>query len=107
MAGLLQKALAGGTKWEKEDLLNVMYWIRHIISIACGIAWGVAGMEGMESFLLYQIICVVGVSSYYRSFLRIDEEDFGGHMVLIGEGAGPGTAIFVIFWMLVSSGLAA
>lgn len=39
--------------WRKSDLLDVIYTLRQILGIVCGIIWGIAGLTGMPAILLF------------------------------------------------------
>lgn len=96
---------AGDVVWEKDELLDVLYWWRQLIGLILGFVWGVIPMGGWISFVCYLGIAVAFTVMFYRSYLRIDEEEFGGFSELIQEGFGPSTALFMLTWVCTFSSI--
>ncbi|KAK9829961.1 hypothetical protein WJX72_008885 [[Myrmecia] bisecta] len=88
--------------WEKEEMLDAIYWLRHLLALPCGIVWGVAGLTGAYALLSFVALMGVATLAWYRT-QGIDEEDFGGHQVLQAEGLGPATALFLLTWIITYS----
>ncbi|KAK3703966.1 hypothetical protein QZH41_009889 [Actinostola sp. cb2023] len=43
-----KKALKSGSKWEdKEEFLDVIYWLRQILAVLLGITWGIVPLKGI------------------------------------------------------------
>lgn len=93
----------GDAKWEKEELLDVLYWWRQIFGLLCGVIWGIVPLLGLISFFLYIVVAIGATVMFYRSFLSIDEDDFGGFSELIQEGFPTSTALFILTWVCIFS----
>jgi len=47
------RALKSRQEWEnKEEFLDVIYWMRQLLSIVVGVTWGVFPLEGFVGMLL-------------------------------------------------------
>ena len=44
----------------QEDLLDVLYWLRQVIAILAGVAWGLVPLTGLYAFLG----CGLDISSF-------------------------------------------
>ncbi|KAF4077860.1 hypothetical protein AMELA_G00192860 [Ameiurus melas] len=86
------KALSSRAVWDdKDEFLDVVYWIRQIIAIILGVIWGVVPLKG---FLGIAIFCLVNAGVlyvYFSSFQQVDEEEYGGTVEHSAVQWGPGT----------------
>ncbi|CAK0785251.1 hypothetical protein CVIRNUC_008457 [Coccomyxa viridis] len=88
-----------GAPWDKEDLLDVLHWMRQLLAVVAGCVWGVLPLTGLYAFLGFLALCLLLPYLWYQS-QRIDEEEFGGHQALAGEGLAPALASFVLVWII-------
>ncbi|CAL8471514.1 g11056 [Coccomyxa elongata] len=88
------------TPWDKEDLLDFLYWMRQIIAILAGVAWGLVPLTGLYALLGFMALMIGAPFVWYQS-QRIDEEEFGGHGNLASEGSAPALALFLLVWIVV------
>ncbi|EIE21971.1 Rab5-interacting [Coccomyxa subellipsoidea C-169] len=86
-------------QWDKEDLLDLLYWMRQVIAILAGIAWGLVPLTGLYAFLSFMVVLLGAPLLWYQA-QRIDEEEFGGHQSLAGEGTAPSMALFLLVWIV-------
>ncbi|CAB1451007.1 unnamed protein product [Pleuronectes platessa] len=100
------KALNSNAVWEeKDEFLDVIYWLRQIIAIILGVIWGVAPLKG---FLGIAIFCVINAGVlyvYFSSFQQIDEEEYGGTWELTKEGFMTSFALFLVVWIIFYTAL--
>merc|ERR1712124_69133 len=85
--------------WDEDELLDRLHWMKQGIAVACGVAFGlvpVTGLIGAAAFMALTLFCTY---LYYHSVLRVDEDDYGGHNVLLGEGLMPSFFVFQICWI--------
>eukprot|EP00884_Botryococcus_braunii_P012180 jgi/Botrbrau1/20963/Bobra.0135s0081.1 len=101
---LSQKALRPDPdiRWEKDDLLDVIYWIRQVVAIILGLICGSIPLTGWVGLAGAITINILVVLSWYR-VQRIDEEEYGGHVQLATEGLPPSISLFLIIWILTYS----
>lgn len=97
------KWLIPNTPWEKEELYDVLHWIRQAIGLICGVVWGCIPLEGSFWIVLFVVLSSCIVYGYYTLVLKIDEEDFGGHGSLLQEGMFTSVMLFLLCWILVYS----
>eukprot|EP00878_Enallax_costatus_P007632 GHUV01007991.1.p4 GENE.GHUV01007991.1~~GHUV01007991.1.p4 ORF type:complete len:120 (+),score=15.74 GHUV01007991.1:1485-1844(+) len=101
IAHYVQKIRQGeSAKWEKDELLDVIYWFKQIIAILFGLLWGmgqITGLVGFASFILFNVLLTVAA---YKSILGIDEEEYGGHQDLVMEGLPGSIPGFLLTWIL-------
>jgi len=100
------KALTAGSDWsDKDEFLDVVYWLRQIIGVLIGVVWGVVPMKGILGILLFLAVNVAIVYAYYSLFQRINEDDFGGVSEILKEGLMTSFATFVVTWIILYSAL--
>ncbi|KAH7730352.1 rab5-interacting protein [Aphelenchoides avenae] len=99
----VSKALKRNNEWDKDELLDVIYWGRQIISLAVGIIWGLLPLRGFIAFALYLGISAGTGHLYVTSYQNQDDESFGGFWELAKEGFGAAFATFMIAWITVHS----
>ncbi|KAM4738300.1 GEL complex subunit OPTI [Anableps anableps] len=100
------KAFCSNAVWEeKDEFLDVIYWLRQIIAVILGVIWGVAPLKG---FLGIAIFCVINAGVlyvYFSSFQQIDEEEYGGTWELTKEGFMTSFALFLVVWIIFYTAL--
>ncbi|XP_010521853.1 PREDICTED: uncharacterized protein C20orf24 homolog [Tarenaya hassleriana] len=89
--------------WDKDQLGDVLHWIRQVVGLVCGLLWGAMPLVGGLWILLFLAVSSGIVYSYYTLILKIDEEDFGGHAALLQEGLFASLSLFLLAWILVYS----
>ncbi|CAH0385702.1 unnamed protein product [Bemisia tabaci] len=100
------RAFTANSKWpDKEEFLDVIYWIRQILGIVIGIFWGIIPLKGFVALLLFAIVNAGVLYVYFSNFQAIDEEEFGGAWELTKEGFMTSFAGFLVTWIIVYSGL--
>ncbi|RNA34749.1 hypothetical protein BpHYR1_006935, partial [Brachionus plicatilis] len=84
---LFNKAFKSKSVWDdKDEFLDVVYWIRQILGIILGLVWGILGFKGIFAILSFCLLNVLFVYVYCISFQQIDEDEYGGMSDLIKEG---------------------
>ncbi|GAQ80072.1 hypothetical protein KFL_000450280 [Klebsormidium nitens] len=91
--------------WDRDELGDVIHWLRQILGLIFGVAYGLAGVVGGPYLMLYLLASTGITYSYYKYVLNIDEDDFGGTTNLLVEGLVSGTALMVVAWVLLYSSL--
>ncbi|KAK9835965.1 hypothetical protein WJX81_002039 [Elliptochloris bilobata] len=89
-----------GERWEKDDLLDVIYWCRQVLALVMGVTAGVAGLSGWIPLAGFAAGALLLAYSWYQN-LRLDEEEYGGHQLLLMEGLMPAIAVFLLSWIIV------
>ena len=101
---LWQKALTRNSPWsDKEELLDVVYWIRQMLAVVLGILFGVFPLAGMIAILLYCGITTLSMNIYVSEFQKQDLEEYGGFFELAKEGFMSAFASFLVVWIIVYS----
>lgn len=99
----LAKLLDPEASWDKDQLGDVLHWIRQVVALVCGMLWGTIPLVGGIWIGLFLLISSGIIYGYYAMILKIDEEDFGGHSVLLQEGLFASITLFLLSWILVYS----
>ncbi|KAF8102741.1 hypothetical protein N665_0196s0034 [Sinapis alba] len=89
--------------WDKDQLGDVLHWIRQVVGLLCGLLWGAIPLVGGIWLLLFLAISSGIVYGYYALILKIDEEDYGGHATLLQDGLFASLSVFLLAWILVYS----
>ncbi|KAL9412878.1 hypothetical protein AB3S75_041520 [Citrus x aurantiifolia] len=97
------KLLDPDASWDKDQLGDVLHWIRQVVALVCGLLWGSIPLVGGIWIVIFLLISSAIIYGYYAMVLKIDEEDFGGHGALLQEGLFASTTLFLLVWILVYS----
>ena len=102
----LSKALSAQSSWpDKEEFLDVIYWIRQILGIVIGLVWGVVAIQGLIGMVAFAAINAGLLYLYFSGFQSVDEEEYGGVWELTKEGFMTSVASFLVVWIIVYTGL--
>ncbi|XP_076109702.1 GEL complex subunit OPTI-like isoform X2 [Mytilus galloprovincialis] len=97
----LNKALRAEAEWDdKDEFLDVIYWMRQILGLILGIVWGLIPLKGIIGLVLFLAVNVGIVYFYYNSFQKIDDEEYGGPSEILKEGLMTSFSTFVVAWIL-------
>ncbi|XP_077424679.1 GEL complex subunit OPTI [Vanacampus margaritifer] len=100
------KAFNGNAVWdEKDEFLDVIYWLRQIIAVILGVIWGVAPLKGFLGIAIFCIINAGVLYVYFSSFQQVDEEEYGGTWELTKEGFMTSFALFLVVWIIFYTAL--
>ncbi|XP_041376278.1 respirasome Complex Assembly Factor 1-like [Gigantopelta aegis] len=103
---IYSKVFTPDATWkDKDEFLDVIYWLRQIIGVILGVVWGVLPLKGFIGLALFLIINVVVVYLYYSSFHKIDEEEYGGISEILKEGLMTSFSSFLVAWIIFYSAL--
>merc|ERR1712048_766515 len=75
--------------WDKDKLLDTLHWLKQIVGAICGVLFGVLPITGLTGAIAYFAVVLLCTYVVYSSYLGLDEDDYGGHNVLLGEGLMP------------------
>ncbi|VDO28646.1 unnamed protein product [Haemonchus placei] len=68
----LGKALRAGSEWsDKDELLDVVYWGKQLLSLIIGIAFGAASMHGILAILAYVAISTMVAQHFVVKFQQV------------------------------------
>ncbi|KAG9454704.1 hypothetical protein H6P81_007608 [Aristolochia fimbriata] len=99
----LAKLLDPEAAWDKDQLGDVLHWIRQFVAVVCGLLWGAIPLVGAIWIVVFLAISTGIVYGYYAVILKVDEEDFGGHGALLQEGLFASFSLFLLLWILLYS----
>uniref|UniRef100_A0A8D3D7W1 RAB5 interacting factor n=1 Tax=Scophthalmus maximus TaxID=52904 RepID=A0A8D3D7W1_SCOMX len=98
------KAFNSNAVWEeKDEFLDVIYWLRQIIAIILGVIWVFCAHP--VKTLIFCIINAGVLYVYFSSFQQIDEEEYGGTWELTKEGFMTSFALFLVVWIIFYTAL--
>ncbi|KAJ4971332.1 hypothetical protein NE237_004431 [Protea cynaroides] len=99
----ISKLLDPEASWDKDELGDVLHWIRQGVALVCGLLWGAVPFIGAIWIILFLLLSSGIIYGYYSIILKVDEEDFGGHGALLQEGLFASITVFLLVWILVYS----
>ena len=75
---LMTKALTKGSSSDmsKDEILDIIFWFRCIVSFIFGLAAGISGLTGSPVIVAYGVFMITLNSIYTGKFLEIEEDDF-------------------------------
>ncbi len=102
----LSKSMVAGSSWpDKEAFLDSLYWLRQVLGVVLGLAFGALALRGAPALVLYGA-CSAGAGYVYCvPFHGVDEEEYGGVWELTKEGFMTSFAGFLVTWIIVYSGM--
>ncbi|KAI4389097.1 hypothetical protein MLD38_001359 [Melastoma candidum] len=100
---MLQRFMDPDIPWDKDQLGDMLHWIRQVVGLLCGLVWGAIPLVGGIWFVLFLALSTGIVYGYYAVILKVDEEEFGGHGALLQEGLFASLTLFLLAWILVYS----
>lgn len=100
------RAFTAKSSWpDKEEFLDVVYWLRQLIGAVLGLIWGTASVQGAVGLVLFAILNAGIVYVYFSAFQAVDEEEYGGAWELTKEGFMTSAATFLVIWIILYTGL--
>ncbi|XP_075978922.1 GEL complex subunit OPTI [Anticarsia gemmatalis] len=101
-----KKAFVANAEWpDKEEFLDVIYWMRQAMGIILGLFWGLLPLKGFLGLLLFVFVNAAVIYFYVNNFQTIDEEEYGGMWEITKEGFMTSFAGFLVTWIIVYTGL--
>ncbi|GLJ04682.1 hypothetical protein SUGI_0001220 [Cryptomeria japonica] len=97
------KLLDPQASWDKDQLGDVLHWIRQAVALICGLIWGVMPLVGAIWIVVFLLLSSGIVYVYYALVLKVDEEEFGGHGTLLQEGMFASITLFLLSWIMAYS----
>ena len=71
----LSKSLTAGSEWpDKEAFLDSLYWLRQVVGVLLGLAFGVMALRGAPALALFAACNAAAGYVYCVPFQRVDEE---------------------------------
>ena len=106
LTSIWNRAITSKSEWpDKEEFLDVVYWLRQIVGLVLGLIWGILAVQGAVGLVLFALLNAGILYVYFSAFQAIDEEEFGGAWELTKEGFLSGAAGFCVTWIIVYTGL--
>ena len=100
------KAFTSNSEWpDKDEFLDVIYWLRQALGIFIGIIWGFIPLKGFVGLVLFALVNVAIIYAYFSAFQKVDEDEFGGTWELTKEGFMTSFAGFLVTWIIIYSGI--
>lgn len=90
------KLLDPEASWDKDQLGDVLHWIRQVLALVCGLLWGAIPLVGGIWIIVFLLVSSGIIYCYYAMILKIDEEEFGGHGALLQEGLFVSIMLFLL-----------
>ncbi|ERN07917.1 hypothetical protein AMTRI_Chr08g162190 [Amborella trichopoda] len=97
------KLLDPEASWDKDQLGDVLHWIRQVVALIFGLLWGAIPLVGAIWIVVFLVLSSGIIYGYYALVLKVDEEEFGGHGALLQEGLFASLTLFLLAWILVYS----
>ncbi|CAM8958493.1 hypothetical protein QQ045_018110 [Rhodiola kirilowii] len=99
----LAKLFDSEASWDKDQLGDVLHWIRQVVGLVSGLFCGAVPLVGGIWILVFLTLSSAIVYSYYGLILKVDEEEFGGHATLLQEGLFASFTLFLLSWIVMYS----
>ncbi|XP_021364439.1 uncharacterized protein C20orf24 homolog [Mizuhopecten yessoensis] len=100
------KAFVAEAAWDdKDEFLDVIYWMRQIIGMVLGLIWGLFPLKGIIALVIFFAINCGVIYIYYGIFQKVDDEEYGGPTEILKEGLMTSFSTFVVTWIILYSSL--
>ncbi|XP_014670362.1 PREDICTED: uncharacterized protein C20orf24 homolog [Priapulus caudatus] len=100
------RAFSSNSEWSnKDEFLDVIYWIRQVLGLIIGITWGVVAMKGFAGIISFSLLNAGLVYIYFNNFQKVEEEEYGGAWEITKEGFMTSFASFMVSWIIVYSAI--
>ncbi|CAB3259596.1 unnamed protein product [Arctia plantaginis] len=101
-----KRAFVANAEWpDKEEFLDVIYWMRQAMGIILGLFWGLLPLKGFLGLVLFVAVNAAVIYIYVNNFQNIDEEEYGGMWEITKEGFMTSFAGFLVTWIIIYTGL--
>eukprot|EP00897_Mesotaenium_endlicherianum_P003306 jgi/Mesen1/3002/ME000177S02269 len=90
-------------EWDRDELGDVLHWMRQVVGFLAGLVYGVVPVTGGIGLAVFLVLSSALVAGYYAGILKLDADDFGGHLALLQEGFMASIGLFLLTWILVYS----
>merc|ERR1712002_448277 len=98
---IFQRSITFDATWEdKDELLDVVYWMRQVVAILTGVVWGLIPLEGVLGLASFLALNCALVYVYVSKWQHIDEDEFGGLAEIVKEGLFTAFACFLVCWII-------
>uniref|UniRef100_A0A6V7QUC4 Rab5-interacting protein n=1 Tax=Ananas comosus var. bracteatus TaxID=296719 RepID=A0A6V7QUC4_ANACO len=81
------KLLDPDATWDKDQLGDVLHWIRQVLGLVCGLVWGAVPLVGAIWIVVFLVLSSGIIYGYYTYILKIDEEEFGVTQICFKRGS--------------------
>ena len=96
-----RKSISPQSNWnDKDEFLDVVYWIRQAVGLITGILFGVLPIKGALGISSFFLINCLFVYLYASMFQCVDEEEYGGYSEIVKEGLMTAFATFLVVWVV-------
>ncbi|KAG5453020.1 hypothetical protein CSKR_202382 [Clonorchis sinensis] len=86
---------------DKNEFLDIVYWLRQVFAVIIGIVWGLIPLKGFFAILLFFFVNILAVYLYAALFQRVDEDEYGGFAEIVKEGLMTAFSCFMVSWIVV------
>lgn len=103
---IARRAFSPESDWpDKDELLDVIYWIRQAFGAIAGLVWGIAGLYGVFSLGIFIALSAGLIHLYTANYQRADMDELGGSWEVAKEGFVGSMATFLVSWMISYSAI--
>lgn len=99
---VLGKLAEGNTAdWTKDEALDLIYWLRQLMGLIAGVAWGYIPLPGLIGFFGFMALNVGAVTLLYKSVMGIEDDEWeNAAQELMSEGMPMSMSAFMVMWVL-------
>lgn len=84
---------------DKDRNLDRIFWFKIALSLVAGCAYGLLGVTGFMSFVLYFVISTFVAFMYFRKFVASDDEvEYQSEVFM--EGLNVAVPAFLLLWTI-------
>ncbi|RDD44174.1 Uncharacterized protein C20orf24 [Trichoplax sp. H2] len=76
-ASVFHRALRPKSTFEKDEYLDIIYWLRQIVGLVFGVVWGIIPLYGILGIGIFGIANAGLLYLYFTYYQPADEEEVG------------------------------
>ena len=71
---LLEKAMTPGSQLDRDEILDIVFWLRQLIALTIGLTAGVLKFTGAPVITVFSVALFFMPQVYLSKFLEVQEE---------------------------------
>ncbi|KIY98843.1 putative Uncharacterized protein C20orf24 like protein [Monoraphidium neglectum] len=102
IVAVLAKLFQGdAAEWDKDEALDLIYWLRQVFGVLAGFVWGYLQTPGLLGFASFLFLNIALVTLLHKNVMGIGDDDWeNASQELMSEGLPLSMSCFMVVWVL-------
>lgn len=89
--------------FSQDELLSVLFIWRIVVAVIAAVACGTLPATGWMPPAVFFLASILSTVMFYKGYLQIDEDEFGGKSQLLADGSPLSMCAFMVTWIVTYS----